>query len=370
MICSGAYRRLDNILEYSRYHNPQVRALVWSLLSPGLVRASDEFSACVSPQWCQQIYQQLQPFLEQLDNDPGLLTQWLERYRSWRLGVRFEAFWMFILERLQQQNELLCYSDHIQIQEPIKQGPFKKTLGEMDFVYMDNNHQLNHLEIAVKFYLLKPDEFGYERLVGPNGCDWYERKLLHLFKKQLPLSETPDAKEKLAEQFKLGVQQVACRQQGIIKGMIFFPVTGVGELNDHEKKCINPDCLMGSWATMDNWHLADPGQLGYWVILDKLNWLVPQVYSSLEDEWLSDGLYSAKEMAYKLKIHFHNTRRSILIARLDYDKDKKFWLEQQRLMVVDKYWPNFKRPERMQGKDIQQSAVVQENERLQGENND
>jgi bacterioferritin (cytochrome b1) len=73
-------------------------------------------------------------------------------------------------------------------------------------------------------------------------------------------------------------------------------------------------------------------------MLDKLSWLVPQVYSSQEET-----LYSAKEMAYKLKTHFHGTKRSVLIARLEYDEEHNLWLEQQRVMVVDKYWPSFKR---------------------------
>ena len=347
---------MDTILDYSHYKDPQVRALVWSLISPGLVTESGEYPANVSQHWCQQIYKTIQPFLEQLDKDPAPLTQWLEAHQSWRLGIRFEAYWTFILEQLQNQSEIIRYISHIQIRDHIKQ-----TKGEMDFVYqktvaqkeqqhcLQEQHgsqeqkQLNHLEIAVKFYLLKPDEFGFERLIGPNGCDWYERKLEHLFKKQLPLSDTKDARDKLAELFSLSAKkdtgQIACRHQGIIKGMIFFPVTGEGVFNENETRRINASCLTGTWGTIDNWYLSDPGELGRWVMLDKLNWLVPQVYSSLDDH-----LYTAKEMAYKLKIHFHGTRRSVLIARLDYDEQQKLWLEQQRVMVVDRYWPSFKRP--------------------------
>lgn len=326
---------MDNIVEYSRYKDPQVRALVWSLISPGLVVGSEEgdFSACVSQDWCRQIYEQLRFYFKQLDRDSSPLIDYLQQQNSWRLGIRFEAYWTFILEQLKQRGELLHYASHLQIQDQIKQ-----TKGEIDFIYLDKQQQLNHLEIAVKFYLLKPDEFGYERLVGPNGGDWYERKLLHLFKKQLPLSATEDAKEKIAQTFDLTPEQACCQRHGIMKGMIFFPVTGEGELNDHEKQSINPLCLTGLWATLDNWHLADPGQLGRWVVLEKLNWIVPQIYYSVDDK-----MYTGKEMAYKLKIHFHATRRSILIARLEYDEERRLWLEKQRLMVVDKYGPVFKR---------------------------
>ena len=328
---------MNNILTYSQYKDPQVRALVWSLLSPGLVNNSGDYPACVSAQWCHEVYDTIHPFLKQLDNDPAELRQWLEQFKSWRLGVRFEAYWAFILEQLKKQNELLGYSVHTQIQDQINNGPFKQTLGEMDFVYQDKNKQLKHLEIAAKFYLLKPDEFGFERLIGPNGGDWYERKLEHLFKKQLALSNHAKAREKIAEDFNVSIEQANCQQQGIIKGMIFLPVTGEGSLNDNEKKRLNPDCLTGTWGTIDNWYLSDPGEIGRWVMLDKLSWLEPQVYLSQET------LYSAKEIAYKLKTHFHNTLRSVLIARLEYDEEHKMWLEQQRVMVVDKYWPGFTR---------------------------
>lgn len=331
----------SSMLEYSRYKDPQVRALVWSLISPGLVNESGAYPDCVSQQWCYQIYKQIQPFLQQLDNDSAPLMLWLDKHKSWRLGIRFESYWSFILEQLYQQSEIVSYASHIQIQEDsannnISHKTYNKTLGELDFVYLDKQQQLHHLEIAVKFYLLKADEFGFERLIGPNSSDWFERKLVHLFKKQLPLSDTVQAQVKLAELF--SPDNTQCHHQGLMKGLLFFPVTGEGVLNDNEIACINADYQSGLWATIDNWYLSDPGEIGRWVMFEKLDWLIPQIYSSEED------LFSAKEMAYKLKIHFHGTRRSVLIARLDYDEKQNLWLEQQRVMVVDRYWPTFERP--------------------------
>lgn len=324
---------MENIAFYSKFRQPQVRALVWSLLSPGLVPESSAYQANVTQQWCQDLYQQLEPVFLTLDNDPQPLIDWLAKYKSWRLGIRFEAYWSFILSQLESQGNLAQYAAHIQVNDQIRQ-----TRGEMDFVYIDNAQKLTHLELAVKFYLLKPDEFGFERLVGPNGQDWYERKLEHLFKKQLPLSKTEDAQKKIAETFELSPDNLNCLQQGLIKGMIFLPIGIDTDFNNNEKQILNMQCQYGLWATIDNWYLADPGEIGRWVMLDKLDWLVPQVYSSLEEE-----LYTAKEMAYKLKIHFHKTKRSVLIVRLDYDEQDKIWLEQQRVMVVDHYWPSYKK---------------------------
>ena len=338
---------MKNILEYSQYKDPQVRALVWSLLSPGLVNESGNYPACVTSDWCREIYERLKPFIKQLDDDPAELKHWLENFKSWRLGIRFEAYWGFIFTQLKKDKALDHYFEHIQIQAHAESQRQAKsislrTLGEMDLVYLDTEKQINHLEIAVKFYLLNPNEFGFERLIGPNGGDWYERKLEHLFKKQLSLSDTHEAKQKLAELFELDVEEVNCQHYGLMKGMIFFPVTGEGKLTDNEIKCLSPDILTGTWGTINNWYLSDPGEVGRWVVLEKLEWLVPQVFHS-SHEGLDDILYTAKEMTYKLKGHFHNTRRSILIARMDYDDERQCWLEQQRVMVVDKYWPAYKR---------------------------
>ena len=341
---------MDRILEYSQYHEPQVRALVWSMISPGLVNESDLYSTCVSSKWCFELYESLRPFLKALDSDPTELIQWLEKYKSWRLGIRFEAYWAFAIQQLIRQGELLAYSDHIQVQTQLNpqrnpqlnKNTFKTTLGEIDFIYEDQSNQLHHLEVAVKFYLLKPGGVGFERLIGPNGGDWYERKLEHLFKKQLPLSEIPEAKQLIAEQFKRDVKQVDCRQQGMIKGMIFFPITGEGYLNENEKQRLNPGMQSGIWGTISNWYLSDPGELARWVVLDKLDWLVPQIYSAT-DLKRDDKIYTMKEMKYKLKSHFYSSRRSLLIAQMNYDQSSGLWLEQQRVMVVDKYWPVFKR---------------------------
>jgi len=331
------------LFAYSRYKNPQVRALVWSLISPGLVKESAIYSACVSQQWCQQIYHTIEPFLEQLDKQPAPLIEWIESQKSWRLGVRFESYWAFIFAQLRKQSALGQVESHIQIQDKNPAQIYNKTLGEMDFVYQDKQQQLYHIEIAVKFYLLKTDEFGFERLIGPNGQDWLERKLAHLFNKQLALSATSEGLAELENIFSLVEKEpystIQCHQQGLVKGMIFFPVTGEGDLNNNERRYINNTHLAGKWGTIDNWYLSDPGETGYWIMLEKLDWLIPQIYSCLED-----FLYTAKEMAYKLKIHFNNTRRSVLIVQLDYDKEQQLWLEQQRVMVVDRYWPTFIRP--------------------------
>jgi len=99
---------MENSAIYNQYQDPQVRALVWSLISPGLVNENSELSGCQTEQWCADIYASLTPFLQQLDQNPSPLHDWLKRYRSWRLGVRFEAYWTFILNNSKINKKCSC----------------------------------------------------------------------------------------------------------------------------------------------------------------------------------------------------------------------------------------------------------------------
>jgi hypothetical protein len=330
---------LNNIREYARYRDPLVRALVWSLVSPPLV-SSAEYPASLNDKWCQAVYQSLAEELMQLDQSPEPLQLWVAKQKSWRLGIRFESFWSFIFTRLLARREILDWTSHVQIfdKQSTAARPNKSnnTLGELDFVYRDNQQQFHHLEVAVKFYLLKPDQTGHRHLIGPNGADWYERKLEHLFQKQLPLSALADSRAIIAERFSVNPNQLSCRQQGIIKGMLFYPAHLTGDLTKEEKNSINPECLHGDWITLEHWQQIESTEECRWVIIEKLSWLCPQVFQALTDACLTN-----KEMHLKLKLHFNNTRRSILVARLNFDAESGLWLEQQRIMVVDTIWPEY-----------------------------
>ncbi|MGB7327198.1 MAG: DUF1853 family protein [Rubripirellula sp.] len=90
---------------------------------------------------------------------------------------------------------------------PIRAG--KTTLGEIDFLFRDEDDQLNHLEVAIKFYLYQPDHpVDGSHFVGPNRRDTFERKMDRIFSHQLPLSRTH-------------VEGVQVRQ-AIVKGRIFY----------------------------------------------------------------------------------------------------------------------------------------------------
>lgn len=61
-----------------------------------------------------------------------------------------------------------------------------RTLGAIDFIIKDQNNQIQHWEVAIKFYLLY-DGLWY----GPNAHDRLDKKLDHMLSHQLKMSQHP-----------------------------------------------------------------------------------------------------------------------------------------------------------------------------------
>lgn len=119
---------------------------------------------------------------------------------SHRVGYYFEALVQILLE----SNDAISDVRHgIQIREN------GETLGEIDFLYRCRG-VLNHLEVALKFFLYSPDfELHGSRLLGPNARDTFERKRDRLLQKQIPLG-----RERFSE---------VRESHLLMKGMIFYP---------------------------------------------------------------------------------------------------------------------------------------------------
>lgn len=129
---------------------------------------------------------------------PRLTAQQLsscEQLNTYRLGIYFEWLWRTLIDNSTQYNCLL------QNQQVIDH---KQTLGEFDFI-LQHQHQILHLEVAIKFYLnishlIKSENDDFFQLSereelwrGPNCSDSLATKYNHLSKKQLKLSRLPAA---------------------------------------------------------------------------------------------------------------------------------------------------------------------------------
>ncbi len=324
----------SEIADYLQFKQPIVRALLWVLKSPFLLASSQGSAELVASNWGHKIIQKHRQWLLDLDQNPQPLLDWVNEKPSYLLGVRFEKLLLFVFRYLQQQQDIDKLHHQLVIEDEAR-----TTLGELDLLFQDKQtRQYYHWENAVKFYLLRGDCFGFERLVGVNGGDWFSRKMEHLFARQLGMSRTPEGRMGIARCFQLdSPQQLDLRRQAFVKGAIFYPLDG-SVLNHEEQQQINPSCVRGRWCYADQFHLADPQQRGRWRSVSKLEWIVPQFYP-----YHDDNLLKPNEMQIKIKSHFLQSRRSLMLVHFLLDEETQLWVENERLVLVDKLWPGYKR---------------------------
>jgi len=122
------------------------------------------------------------------------------------------------------------------------------TLGELDYLLKDltsTTGEFIHLELAVKFYLIRYKE-GKVTYPGPDPRDNWLNKLKRLQQHQLKLTQIPAAKKLLLENY--GISHLTPQQ--LIYGKLF----------DHYQAthhpcppAMNPSCQRGTWKYLSEW---------------------------------------------------------------------------------------------------------------------
>lgn len=131
------------------------------------------------------------------------------------------------------------------------QGDDGRTLGEMDFIILDEDLQQHwHLELAIKFYLIRHDEDGTVRFPGPDARDNWPRKLRRMTSHQLQLRNQPGVREFLASEY--GIDQLKVKHA--VYGCLF----------DHiDAKSVTPapsisdSCRRGRWLRVSELNKLD-----------------------------------------------------------------------------------------------------------------
>ena len=194
-----------------RLQHPAVRDLAWTLLAAPLLSAP----ACrqrhplTASHWARHP-DMLADWLQQQEQQPAALLDWLSNMRSQRLGMYYERLWQFAL---QQAPGIQLLAANL----PIRQ--VGKTLGELDLLLRDAEG-VQHLELAIKLYLGPANGDG--RLVsnwrGAGRADNLERKLQHLLLQQLPLASSTQAQPMLASH-----AATAAQSSVWLSGYLFYP---------------------------------------------------------------------------------------------------------------------------------------------------
>jgi len=302
-----------------------VQDLAWVMECPTLLNAKyiptleQGLPVILDNTYCTNLLNSSRQWLLGLDHDPAPLRRFLSGDRSKRLGHYFELlveYW--IRERLEPE----FFKAHIQI---FDNG---RTIGEYDFLFSnDGNHQLIHLEVAVKYYLYHRSDDGTVEFIGPNANDRLARKFNYLLDHQLKLSQCAPGLQAI---HRLGFS--ATIPTVLMKGYLFYPsnTTRAGL-----PPYVSEGHLKGWWTDLANFAVPCQKPENRWLILDKQHWLGPKVHQTDARNDLMDK----NELQSVCIASFRVRQRSLLVVELE-QKKSGYWEEVTRGFVVSNYWPD------------------------------
>ncbi|WP_211084999.1 DUF1853 family protein [Marinomonas profundi] len=157
----------------SQLRHPLVKDLAWLVEGHYIERDFD-----LAPYWVADV----NACLVALDDNPELLLQAFAACKSHFLGSYFETLFSFAIVHL---SHLKMHREHFQIESK------GKTLGEVDMLVETPDGQLHQFEIAIKFYLERPDLFPHD-WIGPNKNDSLLKKVTRAREHQLGILQTEE----------------------------------------------------------------------------------------------------------------------------------------------------------------------------------
>ncbi|HEX4940688.1 MAG TPA: DUF1853 family protein, partial [Candidatus Kapabacteria bacterium] len=266
------------------FRSPAVRDLAWAILSPTLIAAPDA-SQHTTPAWYEQAFLAIESHLHELDKDDSKLVQHLTTPATPRLGIWFERLWSYWLQH-NGRYELLAANLQVKQDE--------KTRGEFDFIVRDSHaDEIEHWELAIKFYLGIPPLHSANHWFGPNLQDRLDLKFQHLVERQLPLSQSHAGQQICAER-----GWTVKRRRLISKGRLYLP--GM-ETESHPPlpKCIDTHALLGHWLTQQEFQrAARPFPAAAYRHLTKSEWMVSQARQSVS----FSNILSQVQQSYPVQI--------------------------------------------------------------------
>ncbi|MGF1759431.1 DUF1853 family protein [Photobacterium sagamiensis] len=185
-----------------------------------------------------------------------------------RLGFYYQWLWQQIIE---------AHPHYQLVAEEIQLHWQNRTLGAIDFFVLNRQtNQLEHWEVAIKFYL------AYQRQwLGPNAADRLDKKIGRMVEHQLMLCEHPAYKEQLQ-----GIYGQPKVKRLIMQGRLFSSHCGHEQGSDI---AINPNVLTGRWCFRSQLKEIQAEEMPL-KLLNKPQWLAPPRYDQLSKPLDINGL--------------------------------------------------------------------------------
>ncbi|WP_369921153.1 DUF1853 family protein [Marinomonas polaris] len=225
-------------------HHPLVKDLAWLVEGHYIERDFD-----LQPYWVVDVNERLLL----LDSDPEPLVAAMAACKSHFLGSYFETLFSFAIAHL---SHLKIHLEHFQIES---EG---KTLGEVDILVETPDGELHQFEIAIKFYLERPDLFPHD-WIGPNKNDSLFKKVTRAREHQLQILQTEEGMS--------AIEGVAKGRRPIsnllVFGRLYSALSSKEEVGAWLKQIDR-----GGWIRVSNIDLLMPF-FSVFLILQKPHWL-------------------------------------------------------------------------------------------------
>ncbi len=242
------------------------------------------------------------------DIDGEHLRTYLTSRREQRVGRYFERLILYWIRSI-RGCEIVAHS--LQLRDG------KRTIGELDLLFRDEQDRLNHWELACKFYLqLDATQVPLTEYIGPNANDTLRKKATRLLKHQLPLGVRYFPEIDVREAF--------------VKGRIFYHWRAGSKVSLPVE--LAKDHLKGKWLRVRELpELRRNSRLRY-RILRKPFWLADEFADPFDDDILTTD-----ETTQVLQSHFSNHYTPILMSGF---RDSTSPIgESERWFVVPNEWP-------------------------------
>ncbi|MDA8743108.1 DUF1853 family protein [Rubripirellula amarantea] len=240
--------------------------------------------------------------------DAGHLSAFLADKPMRRVGRYFELLILYWLQHIR------CV-DVVEESLQVREG--NRTLGEIDFLFRDEEGCLTHWEVAIKYYLYHADDLGMGcHYIGPNAADTFDRKMKRLFEHQLPRSEVhfPEVQ----------------RREAFVKGRIFYQPAQPRPLAIPQ--LLSPDHHQGAWVYLSQLSTLPPLKDERFKVLRKPYWLsdetaaIKTVVDGDDRLLCRDGLRTVVAEQYASHV------RPVLISQLQ--PDGQHFVESTRIFVM------------------------------------
>ncbi len=329
----------------SHFSSISVQNLAWLLLSPPLFNCRlDGYEQINLFENQEDVFTWLIDIDNKIKNKPECFSC-IHPSRFKRIGLFYEALFAFYL----RQGDLDGVCPYRLVGRNIQIIDGNKTLGELDFLVLDQNNTAIHIETAVKFYLLhhheQDDLTNWCNWVGPNAKDRLDLKLGRMLNHQLSLSRNHISKEKIGSMFNFSTSNLFDFDSMVAKYYLGGRVYWHRDVSTNKLPIdSNPRQETSEWLYKGELEALLSNASFLWLPLQKLQWM-----SGIDTESFYNLAITGKELKELIEqkptencdYFFGSLPLQVLYLHKENQNSKP-----QFLMIVNDHWPNASSPSR------------------------